>query len=449
MFGDVAMRLRFPAFRVFLASAIAVFWVSAVQIAAAQSSNDPDILAAYVYRYADYYLPYAIQAATAYKPIGDLNAMRDAGLGAEVDYAVQSAIPGSQEELRGHARKIFKPWRYQFGSDSYLSCIDSTDDACKAAYERRGWDFGSGPTYQVWARTRAAARGACSEVSIAFRGTVGLSGGDWFSNLSRFGSPYDDYYHQLQRNIDAIMRQIQSLDCYKRAGTKPQIVSTGHSLGAGLAQFVALATKSGGSRIVKVLAFDPSPVTGAHLVDKTLLTENAKRLVIDRIYESGEILSYARGAIQEYPQARSRCNPQVRTVEVKAARGSAIGLHGIELLATNLADLTYNEGDPLGYHAPATMVGNCDIIYRPDTDEEMIARSGRQRFGALRRVYARGAGRVVASYPADSVRPAAVARLSSRKLSGPGPGGTVGTASDAFAVAAGGPFGFAPLPRAK
>jgi hypothetical protein len=59
MFGDVAMRLRFPAFRVFLASAIAVFWVSAVQIAAAQSSNDPDILAAYVYRYADYYLPFS------------------------------------------------------------------------------------------------------------------------------------------------------------------------------------------------------------------------------------------------------------------------------------------------------------------------------------------------------------------------------------------------------
>ncbi|WP_161495354.1 lipase family protein [Bradyrhizobium sacchari] len=372
--------------------------------------------------------------------------MRDAGLGEEVDYAVQNAIPASQEDLREHARKIFKPWRYQFGSDSYLDCIDWADEACKAAYARRGWNFGSGPTYQVWARTRAAAGRSCSEVSIAFRGTVGLSGGDWFSNFSRFGSPYDDYYQQLQRNVDTIMKQIQNLDCYKRAARKPQIVSTGHSLGAGLAQFVALATKSGGPRIAKVLAFDPSPVTGAHLVNKALLAENVQRLVIDRVYETGEVLSYARAAVQEYPQARSRCNPQVRTVEVKAARGSAIGLHGIELLATNLADLTYNEGNPLGYRAPATLVGGCDVIYRPDSDEQLIARNGNQRFAALRRIYARSAGRLVASNPANSALRAGVTRSGLRQ---PDSRRATGPASNAFALAAGGALGFTPLPRAE
>ncbi|MCP3371379.1 lipase family protein [Bradyrhizobium cajani] len=442
------MRLRFPALPIILVSAVA-FWLSAVQIAVAQSnsSTDPDILAAYVYRYADYYLPYAIQASTAYNPVGTLNAMRDAGLGGEVDYAVQSAIPASQEDLRGHARKIFKPWRYQFGSDAYLDCIEWTD-ACKAAYEKRGWDFGSGPTYQVWARTRTAARGACSEVSIAFRGTMGLSGGDWFSNFSRFGSPYDDYYKQLQRNIDTIMKQIQSLDCYRRAGRKPQIVSTGHSLGAGLAQFVALATKSRGPRIAKVLAFDPSPVTGAHLVNKALLAENAQGLVIDRVYESGEVLSYARAAVQEYPRSSSRCNPQVRTVEVKAARGSAVGLHGMELLATNLADLTYNDGNPLGYRAPATQVGNCGIIYRPDSDEEMIARDGNRRFGGLGPVYARRAGRLVASYPVKPARLGGNARSGSHKQNGESRAGvTTSVASNAFALATGSAFGSTPLPR--
>ncbi|NUR13335.1 MAG: hypothetical protein HOQ20_16055 [Bradyrhizobium sp.] len=439
------MRFRFAAFRVILASTVAVIWLSAVQTAAAQSNNDPDILAAYVYRYADYYLPYAIQSSTAYQPVATLNTIRDAGLGGEVDFAVQSAIPASQEDLRGHARKIFKPWRYQFGSDAYLDCLDWTDEACKAAYAKRGWDFGSGPTYQVWARTRAAARGACSEVSIAFRGTMGFSGGDWFSNLSRFGSPYDDYYKQLQRNVDTIMRQIQNLDCYKRAARKPQIVSTGHSLGAGLAQFVALATKSGGPRIAKVLAFDPSPVTGAHLVNKALLAENARHLVIDRVYESGEVLSYARAAVQEYPQARSRCNPQVRTVEVKAARGSLIGLHGVELLATNLADLTYNEGNPLGYRAPVTLVGNCDVIYRPDSDEQLIARNGSQRFAALRRAYARSGGRHVVSNHANSPRRAAATRVGSRRSNGGADSRmTTGTAPSAFALAAGGAFGFTP-----
>lgn len=443
------MRFRFAAFRVILASAAAAVWLSAVQTAAAQSNNDPDILAAYVYRYADYYLPYAIQSSTAYQPVGTLNTMRDAGLGGEVDFAVQSAIPASQEDLRGHARKIFKPWRYQFGSDAYLDCLDWADEACKAAYAKRGWNFGSGPTYQVWARTRAAARGACSEVSIAFRGTVG-SGADWFSNFNRFGSPYDDYYQQLQRNVDTIMRQIQNLDCYKRAVRKPQIVSTGHSLGAGLAQFVALATKSGGPRIAKVLAFDPSPVTGAHLVNKALLAENVQRLVIDRVYESGEVLSYARAAVQEYPQAKSRCNPQVRTVEVKAARGSIIGLHGVELLATNLADITYNEGNPLGYRAPATLVGNCDVIYRPDSDEQLIARNGSQRFAALRRVYARSAGRPVVSNPANSTRRAAVTRVGSRRSNGGAdPRMATRTAPSAFALAAGSAFGFTPLAGAE
>ncbi|MCJ9733159.1 hypothetical protein [Bradyrhizobium sp. PRIMUS42] len=444
------MRFCFAAFRVILACAAAAVWLSAVQPAAAQSNNDPDILAAYVYRYADYYLPYAIQSSTAYKPVGTLNTMRDAGLGEEVDFAVQSTIPASQDDLRGHARKIFKPWRYQFGSDTYLDCLDWADEACKAAYARRGWNFGSGPTYQVWARTRAAARGACSEVSIAFRGTVGFSGGDWYSNFSRFGSPYDDYYQQLQRNVDTIMRQIQSLDCYKRAARKPQIVSTGHSLGAGLAQFVALATKSGGPRIAKVVAFDPSPVTGAHLVNRALLAENVQRLVIDRVYESGEVLSYARAAVQEYPQAKSRCNPQVRTVEVKAARGSIIGLHGVELLATNLADLTYNEGNPLGYRAPVTLVGNCDVIYRPDSDEQLIARNGSQRFAALGRVYARSAGRRVVSNPANSALRAGVTRAGSHTSSnGPDPRMATGPVSNAFALATGGGFGFTPLPRAE
>lgn len=443
------MRFRFAAFRIVLASVSAAVWLSSVQFAAAQSSTDPDILAAYVYRHAEYYLPYAIQSSTAYKPVSVLNTMRDAGLGNEVDYAVQNAIPASQDDLKGYARKVFKPWRYQFGSDSYLSCLDPADEACKAAYARRGWDFGSGPTYHVWARTRASARPSCSEVSIAFRGTVGLSGGDWYSNFSRFGSPYDDYYKQLQRNVDAIMKQIQNLDCYKRAARKPQIVSTGHSLGGGLAQFVALATKSGGPRIAKVFAFDPSPVTGAHLVNKALLAENVQGLVIDRVYESGEVLSYARAAVQEYPQARSHCNPQVRTVEVKAARGSSIGLHGVELLATNLADLTYNEGNSLGYRAPATRVAGCDVIYRPDADEQLIAGRGNQHDVGLRRVYARRVGQFIAANQ-TAARRLGLTQAGFRRSDGVRENGiAVGPAQNEFALVARGGPSFTPMPRAE
>lgn len=445
------MRIRFPTVSVSFATA-AVLWLSAVQVALAQSDS-PDILAAFAYRYAQYYLPYAIQSAAVYQPVEELNGLRakvDAtGYGADAGYAVQSAVVGQQyEDLRNHARKIFKPWQYQFGSEAYLTCIDPADSACQTAYQKRGWDFGSGPTYQVWARTRAE-RGACSEVSIAFRGTVGLSGGDWFSNLSRFGSPYDDYYHQLQRNVDAIIRQIQNLDCYRRAGRKPQIVSTGHSLGGGLAQFVALATRSHGPRIAKVIAFDPSPVTGAHLVANGLRNENVRGLVIDRVYESGEVLSYARGLVQEYPQASSRCNPQVRTVEVKAARGTAIGLHGVTLLATNLVDLAYNDGEPVGYRAPATVSGGCDVIYRPDTDEQLVAHAGGQRFAAEGRRYARNGGRIAVAPGSASERSDVIARFRGRKSNGePAARGTTG-AGNAFALAAGDALHFTPLQRAE
>jgi hypothetical protein len=440
-------------------SVMATSMLTTGQLALAQTQGGRDILASYVYRYAQYYVPYAIQAAVAYQPINELNDRRakwnEKGYGADAEYAVQSAVPGSHEDLREHAREVFKRWRYQFGSDSYLKCIDPSDSDCQAAFLKRGWDFGSGPAFQVWTRGRPpnAARDVCTEVSIAFRGTVGLSGGDWFSNFNRFGSPYDDYYQQLRRNVDGIMKLIQNLDCYKRAGSKPpRIVSTGHSLGGGMAQFVALATRSGGPQIAKVFAFDPSPVTGAHLLDKQLREGNAKGLTVDRIYESGEILSYARGIIQQYPPATSRCDPLVRAVEVKAARGTATGLHGISLLATNLVDLSYNDGDPTTYRPPLTRVDGCDVRYAPpatDGDEVIVAGTQRQRAAAFR--YGRNFNRLTDSRSSNAQQYGSIANAGTRK-SGKLPETRVDRLAglNAYALAAREvSSAFTPLPRAE
>ncbi|ERF83986.1 DUF2974 domain-containing protein [Bradyrhizobium viridifuturi] len=412
-----------PVWSILKLVAIAIPLVAANVGPATAQSDGRYIQASFVYNYARYYAPYAIQASAAYLPLDEFNARRatqDAdGYGADVNYAVQTIFP--DEKVKPRAREAFKRWRYQFGSDSYLTCIDPTDADCLAAYNNRGWSFSGGPAFQVWARARSAkvASGACSEVSIAFRGTVGTSLGDWLSNADRFGSPYDDYYHQLRRNVDAIIKSVQNLDCYKRAAVKPQIVSTGHSLGGGLAQLAALATKLKGPRISKVFAFDPSPVTGAHLVDQSLRESNADGLTIDRIYQEGEVLSYVRSAAQQYPSAKSKCNPYVRTVKVDALPpGSPIQLHGMTGMSTQLVQLSYNGETQLAYEAPP---GGCrDIRYRaPATDQDEVLVSSvsqRQTLLAAVRKKLRGGSQLAGSSSLGRQWTQALQRANSREV---------------------------------
>jgi Lipase (class 3) len=254
------MRTNLRAVFLYLLAMTASVLVTNLQPAVAQSAKDDiyTIQATPVASYVRYYTPYAIQASAAYLSIDALNGTRTKldpnGYGADVNYAAQSI--STDGKIIDRAREAFKSWRYQFGNDSYLGCYDPADADCQRALRNKGWDFGSGPSFQVWARTRVprVGRVACSEVSIAFRGTVGFNSGDWYSNLDRFWSPYDDYYHQVRRNIDGIINEIKRLPCYNGA---TQIVSTGHSLGGGLAQLAALANKPTGRRITKVFAFDP------------------------------------------------------------------------------------------------------------------------------------------------------------------------------------------------
>jgi hypothetical protein len=393
-----------------------------VRPAVAQSTTeDPyQIRATPVVKYARYYAPYAIQAAAAYLPVNEFNDRHwktdDNKYGADVNYAVQKIFGGDVEP----ARKAIKSWQYQFGSDSYLTCYDPGDTDCQTALRNKGWDFGSGPSFQVWARTRSSHtdRDACSEVSIAFRGTVGWNGGDWFSNADRFGSPYDDYYHQLRRNIDGIISSIKRLPCYRLA---TQIVSTGHSLGGGLAQLAALANKRTGPRITKVFAFDPSPVTGAHLVDKQLLQANAEGLTIDRIYQLGEVLSYARGVIQEYPSSKPGCDPFVRTVKFDAvSSGSAVGLHGINPLAIQMVQASYDGDLQLPYHTPPSPGCRIPIRYQPpatDEDGTVIASVGARR---ARQVsvnnYGGYADQLGASYPLAEQQSNSATKLTRGKI---------------------------------
>ena len=335
----------------------------------------PLIKASWATNYARYYAPYALQAAAAYLSVpsfdGTLGAQGEPPLdGADLTLAVSPYTADSETTSR--ARNALKIWQYQFGSDSYLSCLDPSDAECQKVYGG-SWrlSISGGPAFQVWARTHFphTAHDSCNEVSIAFRGTQGnfsdiLSNGDQV-----FGSTVDDYYHQLQRNIDAIIRKITSLDCYKRARSRPQIVSVGHSLGGGLAQLAALANNPAGPRIAKVFAFDTSPVTAANIVPPNIRYANANGLTIDRIRQNGEVLSRFLRIDQQYPPSNSGCNPLVRTVEFDALPASSpIQLHSMAGLAAQVGQLSYNANTELALIPPPAT--NCATRYHPPGSDE-------------------------------------------------------------------------------
>ena len=346
--------------------------------AVAQSGSEaaPTITASWATRHARYYAPYALQAAAAYLSVGTFDQTRGpngepALNGADVAYAVSPYAGDVSATTR--ATKYLRAWQYQFGSEGYLRCFDPNDPDCQR--ELGAWTFsvGGGPAFQVWARTHVphVAKDACSEISVAFRGTVGATWSDWLSNVDPISHHFaDDYYLQLRRNINAIIRRINNLDCYKRAPRRPQIVSVGHSLGGGLAQFAALANKPSEPRIAKVFAFDSSPVTGASLIDKQTLSQNAEGLEIDRVYQTGEVLARVRQYYEQFPKSSSACRPLVRTVVFDAWRGpSSVEMHSMAQLAIQTVQLSYDGETQQSYRVPAAT--SCRTRYRrPSSDED-------------------------------------------------------------------------------
>jgi hypothetical protein len=145
---------------------------------------------------------------------------------------------------------------------------------------------------QVWERNDPPA------VAVTFGGTVFNNDADWRANLRWFiPGQRDEYTDVVQKFAPAFAVELKRRSQTMNAARFSELTlfSTGHSLGGGLAQQFAYSVPLDCVRRVKqVYAFDPSPVTGFFSVEPKLRDENKTGLLIDRIYERGEILALLR-----------------------------------------------------------------------------------------------------------------------------------------------------------
>jgi pimeloyl-ACP methyl ester carboxylesterase len=161
---------------------------------------------------------------------------------------------------------------------------------------------------------------------------------DWRANLRWFFQPGEDEYTLTQKEFGKAFAAHAVKRNEEGRPIPPQLYSTGHSLGGGLAQQFAYALPDlpGVPRVQQVYAFDPSPVTGFFSVKKRLRDINRASLKIDRIYERGEILAIARSFTSLFwkPSAKA---PAIRGVRYNLFYTcNPVAGHSMKMLAGKL-----------------------------------------------------------------------------------------------------------------
>lgn len=162
---------------------------------------------------------------------------------------------------------------------------------------------------------------------FAFRGTEFNRARDWQANLRWFLPGADQYDLLAALSAQAVQRARQLAEQkLQRRVTDWRIVTTGHSLGGGLAQLMAYITPGAAAAIV----FDPSPVTGYY----DCIGHNAANCHVRvwRIYASGEVLHYARSLMRRLYDL----SENITEIAFDGVRGSILARHDMVALYDRL-----------------------------------------------------------------------------------------------------------------
>ena len=173
--------------------------------------------------------------------------------------------------------------------------------------------------------------------AIVFRGTVSLN--SWISNAHWLFKwlPYQDQYDQLKYIVPELVQEIDANHPYD---SEYNIITTGHSLGGGLAQHACYVSE----KVKTAYVFNSSPVTGFTDIPKKRRAKTTEGVRIHRLYERGEILENFRffmKIVYLFKPTANR-NPYLSEHRFDFERAGLITEHGMLPIAVALCYLKDN-----------------------------------------------------------------------------------------------------------